>query len=596
MNRRRFVVVAAAAGVSAAAVAACSGRFGGPVSELEPLVTGRASGRKYSVTVKYATTSIDGKIFRTRTYDGHIPGPTLVTRTGELLDVTIVNKLPRNPKAPCPKGPMRAPAIHDEMEDAEPNPRHYRMATGPIDCMNNPHDFNTTNLHTHGIQTIPHLFEPLGTSNPAAPMLGIEPGHQFHFPLPVPQNHPSGLHWYHPHHHGSTDVQVSNGMAGLIVVRGPIDAVPEIAAARELFLVIQSLQVNKGKKTNHYDLEPIAYKPRNEGGYYVDTDYTMFTVSTDGSEGRTDARGVMWEDASVYGKKTYEPVLPTPTFTMQPGEIIRLRLLNGCNQHALPLVLVNDTTGATMDVRQIAFDGVNLKAPKKIDMSGKLGLLGGLTVKNFIDAPVRMTVPGNRIEFLIQAPNTPGTYTLSSLKADDLHGPGTKIAFMTFVVAGTPKAMEFPKSLPLPEREYPFIEKPSAEGKTFEFSFKGDSNTILTGFDFLVNGVHYMEEVCPTTVKLGDTVEWRIENATGSIHPFHLHVNSFWLVAINDKVLDEPEIWDTFYVPPKRSRDDGKNGSITIRVRWLQWRGKTVHHCHFLSHEDTGMMQNFLIQ
>jgi suppressor of ftsI len=590
MNRRRFVVTSAAAGATLAAVAAgCNGRFGGPVSELAPMVTGRA-GKRYRIPVQYATTKINGKTFHTRTYAGHIPGPTMVTRPGELLDVEILNRLPRNPKAPCPKGPMRAPDIRDEMEDAEPNPRRYRVATGPIDCMNNPHDFNTTNLHTHGIQTMTHLFEPLGTGNPAAPMIAIKPGQRFRFPLPVPNDHPSGLHWYHPHHHGSTDVQVSNGMAGLIVVRGPIDEVPEIGAARELFLVIQSLQVNAGKKPNHYQLEPVAYRPRDEGGYYVDTDYTMFTVSTDGTNGRTDAQGVMWEDSSVYGKKTYEPLGPIPTFTMQPGEIIRLRLLNGCNQHTLPLALPG------MEVRQIAFDGVNLSKPKPIDMSGQLKTLGGLTIQNFIDAPVRMTVPGNRIEMLVKAPDTPGTYTLSSLKADDLHGPGTRIEYLHFVVAGAPKSMNFPNSLPLPEREYPFIEKPSAEGKTFTFSFKDKSNTILTGFDFLVNGEHYMEDVCPTTVRLHDTVEWRIENATGSIHPFHLHVNSFWLVAINDEVLKEPEIWDTFYVPPKRSRKDGQNGSITIRVRWLQWRGKAVHHCHFLSHEDTGMMQNFLIE
>src|SRR5262249_41189347 len=148
------------------------------------------------------------------------------------------------------------------------------------------------------IQTTPHLFEPIGTSDPMAPMLGIEPGKQFHYQLPVPKDHPSGLHWYHPHHHGATDVQVSGGMAGLIVCRGPIDEVPEIAAARELFFVIQSIQVNPTKNRNHYELEYEAYKPPNQGGYFVDTKYTMFTVAMDGATGRRDAAGVMWEDST----------------------------------------------------------------------------------------------------------------------------------------------------------------------------------------------------------------------------------------------------------------------------------------------------------
>lgn len=599
MNRRRFVVTSASLAAAAAAIAAgCTGRLGGPVSELAPMVIGRGPARRYGVTVQYATTRINGKIFHTRTYGGHIPGPTLVTRPGDTLDVTIVNKLPRNPKAPCPKGPQLIMDQPDPMENPTMawHPGHPYVATGPIDCMNNPHGFNTTNLHTHGIQTMTHLFEPLGTSNPTAKMISIEPNTNYRYPLPVPNDHPSGLHWYHPHHHGSTDVQVSNGMAGLIVVRGPIDEVPEIAAARELFLVIQSLQVNAGNKPNHYEREPIAYQPPDKGGYDVDTDYTMFTVSTDGTEGRKDATGVMWEDATNRDHPVYEPQGPIPTFTMQPGEIIRLRLLNGCNQHTLPLILVNDTSGDTMDVRQIGFDGVNLLKPKPIDMSGKLKTVGGLNVKNFIDAPVRMTVPGNRIEFLIKAPDKQTTYTLSSMKADDLHGPGTKIAFMNIVVTGPAKPMNFPDALPTPVREYPPIGPVGKPPKTITFSFKAKSNTILTSLDFLIDNQHYDEMVCPTTVQLNDKDEWIIENATGSIHPFHLHENSFWLVAINDKMLDQPEVWDTFYIPPGRSRDDGKNGSITIRIRWTQWRGKTVHHCHFLSHEDTGMMQNILIQ
>jgi len=588
MNRRRFVVTSAAAGATLAAVAAgCAGRLGGPVSELEPLLTGRVGSKQYRIRAQYGTSVIGGKTFKTRTYDGHIPGPTMVVRPGETLDVEIVNDLPPNAKAKCPTGPMMVPLVTDEMQDADPDPKRFKLATGPIDCMNNPHDFNTTNLHTHGIQTMTHLFQPLGTTNPAAPLISIEPGKAFHYPLPIPQDHPSGLHWYHPHHHGSTDVQVSGGMAGLIVVRGPIDEVPEIAAARELFLVIQSIQANRNKHNHHlYELEYEAYKPPQHGGYFVDTKYTMFTVATDGTHGRTDAAGVCWEDAS---KKptTYRQLTP-PTFTMQPGEIVRLRLLNGCNQHTLPLILPG------MEVWQIGFDGVNLLKPKEIDMSGQRPGFHALTVKNFIDAPVRMTVPGNRIELLIKAPDTPGTFTLSSMDASDLHGPATKIDFLNIVVSGPAKSMDFPKTLPKPTREYPLIPKRPTD-KTFIFSFQ-ESKTILTGFDFLVNGVHYQEEICPTTVKLNDEVEWRIENATGSIHPFHLHVNSFQLVAINDVPVDPPEIWDTFYVPPKRSRDDGKNGSITIRVRWVQWRGKAVHHCHFLSHEDTGMMQNFLIE
>jgi suppressor of ftsI len=583
MDRRRFIVTSASVGAVVAAVAAgCSGKLGGS-GALGGLTTPIVGATK-KITVQYATTVIGGKKFRGRTYDGAIPGPTIVTRPGSVLDVTIENRLPPNPKAKCPKGPMMIPDIRTE-EESMKMPKRYRLIAGEhIDCMNNPHDFNTTNLHTHGIQTTPHLFQPIGTSDPTAPLLAIEPGKRFRYQLPVPADHPSGLHWYHPHHHGATDVQVSNGMAGLIVVRGPIDEVPEIAAARELFLVVQTLNVNKSKTDPElYDLEYEAYKTQKDGGYFVDSDFTMFTVATDSAAGRTNAQAVKWV-VNEEGHEEYTSY-PPPSFEMQPGEVIRLRYLNGANQNTLPLILPG------MEVWQIGFDGVNLPKPTLKDMSGDVP--GGLTPKNFIAAPVRMTVPGNRIEFLIKAPDKPGTYMLSSLKADELHGPAENIDLVQFIVSGEKKEMAIPEKLPATPREEPPI-GPNAKPRTFELTFKGSDERVLTGFEFLVNDTLYDEMSVPTYVQLNGEEEWTIKNYTGSIHPFHIHVNSFQLVKING--VDKPgEIWDTFYVPPRSSTEEGVFGSITVRLRFREFTGKSVHHCHFLSHEDTGMMQNFTI-
>jgi FtsP/CotA-like multicopper oxidase with cupredoxin domain len=45
-----------------------------------------------------------------------------------------------------------------------------------------------------------------------------------------------------------------------------------------------------------------------------------------------------------------------------------------------------------------------------------------------------------------------------------------------------------------------------------------------------------------------------------------------------------------------KSKKTGANGSITVRIRFKEWTGKDVFHCHVLDHEDTGMMRNFLIR
>lgn len=58
-------------------------------------------------------------------------------------------------------------------------------------------------------------------------------------------------------------------------------------------------------------------------------------------------------------------------------------------------------------------------------------------------------------------------------------------------------------------------------------------------------------------------------------------------------ILDEmtnfdPGVWrDTVAVPP--------NGRTRIWVQYKNYTGKTVLHCHFLAHEDTGMMSTLFI-
>jgi hypothetical protein len=46
----------------------------------------------------------------------------------------------------------------------------------------------------------------------------IMPGESKEYLFEIPANHPPGLDWYHPHHHGSTAVQAGTGMAGGIIM------------------------------------------------------------------------------------------------------------------------------------------------------------------------------------------------------------------------------------------------------------------------------------------------------------------------------------------------------------------------------------------
>ncbi|HEY5258152.1 MAG TPA: multicopper oxidase family protein [Candidatus Baltobacteraceae bacterium] len=516
----------------------------------------------YTLVPQYATHTYAGKTLRTRTYGGMIPGPTIYAAPGQPLNVTINNQLPLNPAAPIPQSVVVHPSDTMDEMGGRMAPQGVGVLSTSIDLMNNPHLFNTTNLHVHGLQVVPHLFEPVGTSDPSAMMVAVEPGGQFTYNFTVPIDQPSGLYWYHPHHHGSTDVQVSGGMAGLLLVGGPIDRVPEIAAARDLQYAIQTLQVNQDTTNpNLYSTEYIAYQTANNGGYNPRSEYLFMLVN---------GQLVSEMDFTTVPIGTSTNFAP-PQVQMQPGEVVRLRLLNGSNELLFPLQLPG------FDVYVIGIDGVNFLAPQHVVQDGV--------------NTVQMAA-GNRVELLLRAPATPGNYTLFS-KAITAHGlhPWPQFNFLQFVVAGAPLAMAIPTTLPTPTREYPLIADGEIVGNRNVVFDSEPSTSILSGTALLINGVVYDEMAIVFDLKLGTAEQWTVSNKMAEGHPFHLHTNSFEVHSVTDPsgtiTYSPPYLADTVWIPG--------NGTAILRARYKQWQGKDVFHCHKLSHEDQGMMANTLL-
>jgi suppressor of ftsI len=176
-----------------------------------------AEGEWIELETAVKETTLDGHRVRLRAYNGQIPGPVIETRPGNTLRIRLKNSLP---------------------------PYDSSAWTGDH---NVPHGFDATNLHVHGLDVVPHIFEPVGTSDPLAPQIVVPPGHTKEYVFELPDDHPPGFCFYHPHKHGSTTVQVATGLAGPIVVRGDIDEVPEIKAAREVFLAVQDIGLFPGE-------------------------------------------------------------------------------------------------------------------------------------------------------------------------------------------------------------------------------------------------------------------------------------------------------------------------------------------------------------
>ena len=84
------------------------------------------------------------------------------------------------------------------------------------------------------------------------------------------------------------------------------------------------------------------------------------------------------------------------------------------------------------------------------------------------------------------------------------------------------------------------------------------------------------------TVALGTVEEWTIANTSPMDHPFHLHVWPMQVVAAPDSTPRAARLARRRHRPCPRQ--------VTVRIRFADFAGRTVYHCHILDHEDHGMM------
>jgi FtsP/CotA-like multicopper oxidase with cupredoxin domain len=90
-----------------------------------------------------------------------------------------------------------------------------------------------TNLHVHGLYVSPE-------GNGDNVFLAIAPGEFFDYDYQLPEDHPPGVYWYHPHHHGMVADQVFGGLYGAIVVEDP----EELPVTRERVLVVSDITLD----------------------------------------------------------------------------------------------------------------------------------------------------------------------------------------------------------------------------------------------------------------------------------------------------------------------------------------------------------------
>ena len=100
--------------------------------------------------------------------------------------------------------------------------------------------------------------------------------------------------------------------------------------------------------------------------------------------------------------------------------------------------------------------------------------------------------------------------------------------------------------------------------------------------------------------RLGSIEEWKFLNNNNDEHPIHIHVNDFQVTYYLDPtrgIETGPEAWavDNANVPaPVLGPEESviQQGALNLRMKFDDFTGLFVMHCHRLNHEDNGLMMS----
>ena len=377
-----------------------------------------------------------------------------------------------------------------------------------------------TNLHFHGLH-IP----PTGTGDNV--FLTVPPGGSTTYAFKLAADHPAGLFYVHPHHHGHSADQVFGGLSSALVVRGDLDRIPEVAAASETVLVLKDFASASGQEA------------AMGVGRMLGREGPLLTVN-----------GAI-----------------NPDLAIPSGGLLRLRLLNASNARIYRLALEGHS------LVLIATDGGAIANPEPLD---ELLLAPGERAD--------VLVQGNQPPGSYRLLNLPYQRSGHMGMGQVADAPQT---LATLNYAGSVATLPLPKTLipvpalPQPERTRRFS-LAHAMGMGMGGMQHGMGGMGSGGMGFVINGQPFDPDRIDTRVSLGSTEDWLIVNDDVMDHPFHLHVNPFQVISRAGRPEAQRRWKDTVLVKAGEE--------VRLRVSFRDFTGRTVYHCHNLDHEDLGLM------
>ena len=447
------------------------------------------SGTNFNLTVQADSTEFFAG-YQTPTYgvNGNILGPTLIFNKGDNVTLNVTNNIP------------------------------------PV-----------TTMHWHGLHVPAHA--------DGGPHQMIMPGATWSPSFTVMND--AATYWYHPHGQNRTDIQVTKGLAGLIIIRDSIEAglnLPRTYGIDDIPLIVQ---------TKCFDV------------LYQTAIATMF-------------------DTVPMVNATIDP------FINAPAQIVRLRLLDGASDRSFLFGFSNNMT-----FYQIASDGGLVRSPIAMN---RLQLSPGERAEILIDLT---GMQGQTISLMNYGSGLPdgiigaqnvgnGMSQIPDYNLNFLNGADFDLLQINVIAQTVNPVTTIPTSL---VNFQPFDSTLINRTRELVFAPQTMGPMEMVEGPFTINGHQFSMDTINDTTYLNHVEKWILTNNTLIAHPFHIHDVQFYVTDINGvavPVSDQVKK-DVVLVMP--------NESVSFITKFEDFADTIpyMYHCHLLHHEDDGMMGSFVV-
>eukprot|EP01135_Chromosphaera_perkinsii_P011301 Nk52_evm82s2367 gene=Nk52_evmTU82s2367 len=214
----------------------------------------------------------------------------------------------------------------------------------------------------------------------------------------------------------------------------------------------------------------------------------------------------------------------------------------------------------------------------------------GVYTDNISQQDTLILVQAGRADIIVQC-DTSGTYEIKTIARNSagINSYRNEVTLMFLEVSNVDRSSDFSLPTAAPTKPDYLEDLSTATPTRFHTVDFGQAGRPVDQCIFWINSVAYGG---PTSIQqysyVNEIQEWSLVAGGGAdAHPYHQHVNHFQIISC-----DTPDRTNggLYTIGEWRDTFPALGGTCKIRFKNDRFSGNVMLHCHFLNHEDRGMM------